>query len=98
LGIIDLEIPNIFLLSKWIVNFNIEGTWQTLLRNKYLHSKAFTQVQAKSYDSFLEGLMRIKELALSCGSFRIRDGTQIRFWEDTWVGNNPVKHQFLGIF
>jgi hypothetical protein len=29
--------------------------------------------------------MNIKELALSCGSFKIRDEIQIRFWEDTWV-------------
>jgi hypothetical protein len=42
--------------------------------------------------------MRIKELVSSRGSFRIRDGTQIRFWEDTWVGNNPFKHQFPTIF
>jgi hypothetical protein len=43
LGIIDLKIQNICLLSKWIVNLlNTEGTWQTLLRNKYLHSKVLT--------------------------------------------------------
>jgi hypothetical protein len=52
LGIIDLEIQNICLLRKWIVNlFNTEGTWQNLQRNKYLHSKALTEVQAKPYDS-----------------------------------------------
>jgi hypothetical protein len=42
--------------------------------------------------------MNIKELLLSCGSFKIRDETQIRFWENTWVGNNPFKHQFPTIF
>jgi hypothetical protein len=42
--------------------------------------------------------MNIKELILSCGSFKIRDGTQIRFCEDTWVGNNPFKYQFPTIF
>ena len=42
--------------------------------------------------------MRIKELALSCGSFMIKDGTQIRFWEDTWVGQTPFKYQFPTIF
>jgi hypothetical protein len=56
-------------------------------------------VQTKPYDShFWRGLMNIKELILSCGSFKIRDETQIRFWEDTWVGNNPFKHQFPTIF
>jgi hypothetical protein len=42
--------------------------------------------------------MKIKDIILSCGSFMIRDETQIRFWEDTWVGNNPFKRQFLTIF
>jgi hypothetical protein len=31
--------------------------------------------------------MKIKELVLSYGSFKIKDVTQIRFWEDTWVSN-----------
>jgi hypothetical protein len=97
---IDLEIQNICLLSKWIVNLlNTEGIWQTLLRNKYLHSKVLTQVQAKPYDShFWRGLTKIKNIVLSCGSFIIRDVTQIRFWEDTWVDNNPFKRQFSTIF
>jgi hypothetical protein len=42
--------------------------------------------------------MKIKELVLSCGSFMIKDGTQIRFWEDTWVGMTPLKQQFSTIF
>jgi hypothetical protein len=56
-------------------------------------------VQAKPYDShFWRGLMKIKELVLSCGSFMVKDGTQIRFWEDTWVGMTPLKQQFSTIF
>jgi hypothetical protein len=42
--------------------------------------------------------MKIKELVLSCGSFMVKDGTQIRFWEDTWVGITPLKQQFPTIF
>jgi hypothetical protein len=42
--------------------------------------------------------MKIKDIVLSCGSFMIRDGTQIRFWEDTWVDDNPFKRQFPTIF
>ena len=45
LGVIDLKIQNKCLLSKWIVNLlNREGTWQSLLRNKYLSSKSLPQV------------------------------------------------------
>ena len=57
LGVIDLEVQNKCLLSKWIVNLlNSEGTWQSLLRNKYLSSKSLPQVQAKPNNShFLRG-------------------------------------------
>ena len=48
LGIINLQLQNKALLSKWIINLlNTEGTWQTLLRNKYLSSKSLTQVKTK---------------------------------------------------
>ena len=93
LGVIDLKVQNKCLLSKWIVNLlNGEGTWQSLLRNKYLSSKSLPQVQAKPNDShFWRGLMKIKEEVLACGSFEIKDGKQTRFWEDTWVGQRPFR-------
>jgi hypothetical protein len=42
--------------------------------------------------------MKIKDIILSCGSFMIRDGAQMRFWKDTWVGHTPFKYQFSTIF
>ena len=88
------------LLSKWIVNLlNGEGTWQSLLRNKYLSSSLKEEVQAKPNDShFWRGLMKIKEEVLACGSFEIKDGKQTRFWEDTWVGQRPFKEQYPSIY
>ncbi|WVZ96381.1 LOW QUALITY PROTEIN: hypothetical protein U9M48_042027, partial [Paspalum notatum var. saurae] len=42
LGIIDLEVQNKCLLSKWLFKLaNEDGIWQRLLRNKYLKSKPF---------------------------------------------------------
>jgi len=100
LGVIDLEVQNKCLLSKWIVNLlNSEDTWQSLLRNKYLSTKSLPQVQAKPNDShFWRGLMKIKEEVLACGSFQIKDGKQTRFWEDTWVGQRPIKEQYPSIY
>ena len=78
---------------------NSEGTWQSLLRSKYLSSKSLTQVKAKPYDShFWRGLMKIKDQVLTCGSFQVNDGTQTRFWEDTWVGQRPFKVEYPGIY
>jgi hypothetical protein len=59
LGILDLQLQNKCLLSKWLVNLlNTEGLWQSLLTNKNVLSKTLTQVKAKPNDShFWRGLM-----------------------------------------
>ena len=52
IGIANLAIKNRCLLSKWLFKLlNKDGIWQQLLRNKYLGSKSFTQVQYKPGDS-----------------------------------------------
>jgi hypothetical protein len=100
LGILDLQLQNKCLLAKWLVNLlNSEGTWKSLLSNKYLRTKTLTQVSAKPTDShFWRGLMHIKEEVLSKGSFIINDGTSTRFWEDTWLGDKPLKDTYPSLY
>ncbi|WVZ76790.1 hypothetical protein U9M48_024723, partial [Paspalum notatum var. saurae] len=33
-----------------------------------------------------------------CKSFNIRDGSQTRFWEDTWVEYTPLKMQLSSLY
>jgi hypothetical protein len=63
---------------------------------KYLSNKSLTQVKAKPTDShFWRGLMmKVKDEVLACGSFQIMDGTQIRFWVDTWASTRSFKEIF----
>jgi hypothetical protein len=35
---------------------------------------------------------------LELGHFNVKDGSQTRFWADTWLGNKPLKDRFLGLF
>jgi hypothetical protein len=73
--------------------------WQSLLTNKYLTSKILTQVIAKPNDShFWRGLMRIKDEVLSKGSFEIKDVTKTKFWDDTWVGDKPLKVKYPSLY
>ena len=52
LGIMNLEIQNKCLLSKWLFKLtNEDGIWQQLFRNKYLGSKSLTQVTRRLGDS-----------------------------------------------
>jgi hypothetical protein len=100
LGILDLEIQNVCLLSKWLVKLmNEEGEWQMLLKNKYLGSKAVSQVSKRPGDSqFWAGLMGVKDLLLAKGRFKVNSGRQIRFWEDVWLGDDALMKRFPNLY
>ena len=89
LGILNLDAQNKCLLSKWLFKLiNEQGVWQTLLRRKYLWFKSLTQVEYSPGDShFWSGLMRVKPEFLRWGTFKLGNGSLIRLWEDTWLGN-----------
>ncbi|WVZ81603.1 hypothetical protein U9M48_028958 [Paspalum notatum var. saurae] len=85
LGIIDLEVQNKCLLSKWLFKLaNEDGIWQNLLRNKYLKSKPLGGgIKGPGVSHFWAGLMDVK---------------QVRFWEHTWCGNRPLKFLYPSLF
>jgi hypothetical protein len=96
LGVLDLDLQNKCLLSKWLFKLiNEEGLWQSILRCKYLRDKTITQVQHLPGDSqFWAGLMNVKEEFLRLGHFRLGNGTQVCFWEDKWMGYIRIKDLF----
>jgi hypothetical protein len=47
---------------------------------------------------FCAGLMKVKEEFLSLGKFDIGDGSQVRFWEDTWIRPYPLKSLFPALY
>jgi hypothetical protein len=100
LGIQDLQVKNTALLGKWLFNLLKEnGMWQTLVNQKYVGSKALSQVSWKPGDShFWAGLMATKSKFFRFGHFFIKDGSQIRFWEDSWLGNAPVREQHHALY
>jgi hypothetical protein len=100
LGIVDLDIQNKCLLSKWIFKLvNEDGLWQEILGTKYLKNKTLSQVEKKKGDShFWSGLMEIKNLVLERGRFKVQDGSQTRFWEDLWIGNGPLMKKYPSLY
>ena len=42
--------------------------------------------------------MNVKDSFFGLGHFNVKDGTQIRFWADTWLGNKPLKDKFPALF
>jgi hypothetical protein len=89
LGVHDLEVA---LLGKSLFKLLTEdGIWQTIITRKYLGSKTLSQVVWKPGDShFRAGLMAAKNIFFCHGTFLIKNGAQIWFWEDTWLDNAPL--------
>jgi hypothetical protein len=42
--------------------------------------------------------MHIKDEVISNGCFNINDGTSTRFWEDTWLGDKPLKDTYPSLY
>jgi hypothetical protein len=61
LGVLNLNLQNKCLLSKWLFRLiNEDGVWQNLFMNKYLRNKTITQAQYMPGDSqFWYGLMKV---------------------------------------
>ena len=61
--------------------------------------KSLSQVSKKPGDSqFLSGLMEVKEQFLSCGRFKVGNGSQTRFWEDLWIGSETLMKRFPSLY
>jgi len=42
--------------------------------------------------------MCIKDEVLAKGSFDIKSGTSVRFWDDTWVGDKSLKFNYPALY
>jgi hypothetical protein len=70
-----------------------------ILKQKYVGSKALSQVLWKPGDShFWDGLMAMKTTFFRHGTFSIRDGSENRFREDYWLGTTTLREQYPTLY
>ena len=100
LGIHDLQVKNSALLGKWLFKLlTSDGVWQMILQCKYIGTKAISHVIWKPGDSHFWGrLMATKKVFFCFGVFKIKDGSEIRFWDDTWLGNTTLRDQYPALY
>ena len=100
LGILDLEVMNIALLSKWLWKlFNEEGMWQQILTNKYLKKHTLCQVLVTPGDShFWQELVEVKRYFWPCVRVIVGDGRKTSFWEDHWISDGSLAQKFPRLF
>jgi hypothetical protein len=64
-----------------------------------LGQKRYHRVSEKPGDShFWARLMATKKFFFGHGSFLIRDGLEIRFWENKWLGNASLWEQYPALY
>jgi hypothetical protein len=42
--------------------------------------------------------MATKKFFFGLGSFFIKDGSEVRFWEDKWLGNASLREQYTALY
>ena len=58
-----------------------------------------SQVEKKAGDfHFWASLMGVKDQFINLGWFRLNNGTQIRFWEDKWLGHQAFKTRYPNLY
>lgn len=68
-------------------------------KKKYLWNKTLGQVTKKSGDShFWAGLLKVKDLFLYFGTFKVNSGRNTRFWEDKWMGDYTLGDKFPSLY
>jgi hypothetical protein len=61
--------------------------------------QTITHVRRKPGDShFWSGLIKVKESFLSLGHIKLNNDENIRFWEDRWLGNFTLQHQYSSLY
>jgi hypothetical protein len=93
LGIQDLEVKTRALLGKCLFKLLTENEiWQTLLKGKYIGSNALSRVYWKPENyHFWTSIVAMKQVFFPYGSLCFRDGSEIRLWEDKWLGHANLR-------
>jgi hypothetical protein len=79
LGILDLDVQNICLLSRWLYKLlNENEVFYSMIKKKYLQSKTLSQVNKRKGGShFWKGLMDVRDHFLERGRFVVHSGHQM---------------------
>jgi hypothetical protein len=96
----NTRLMNQCLLSRWIVKLERGDTnmCSSLLRRKYLKDKGFFVLLQQGVPSFGGGLRDIKYTCQQDLKYLVDDERKIRFWEDVWLGECPLRIRFNELF
>jgi hypothetical protein len=97
LGFVNTKMMNEALLCKWIYKLESGNNSPCceLLRRKYLaNGGGFFQSKAEGSSQFWRGLHEVKKWMDLGSSYVVGCGEAVRFWDDVWLGDVPLRTQF----
>ena len=85
LGIINTRLMNDCLLVKWIWKIHQEpdSLWFQQLKAKYMNRVNFFSSKCKGASQFWQGLHKVKHLFKWGAIFKVGNGKNCRFWQDS---------------
>jgi hypothetical protein len=97
LGVTNTKAMNISLMTKWIWRLlsgqDNELLWVKLLRAKYRVEELFCHNQV-ACSPFWHGIQKIKHFFQKGAKFYPGARSNLSFWKDTWLGNEPLYARF----
>jgi len=106
LGLRDIGSFNIALLAKWKWHYisNGRGRWKECLESKYGMELDKSQISVKLQSWWWRDLVKMCKEGGGEGWFQeevrwsLGKGDKVKFWEDVWIGNQPLKTLFPKLF
>jgi hypothetical protein len=102
LGVTDIKMMNVVLMAKWIWRMFLEQNsdllWLRLLRAKYRVSELFSSPNPVGCSPFWHSIHRIKEQFRLGVRFHPGAQSKISFWNDLWIGADPLRVRFPSLF
>jgi len=101
LGIINTRIMNEALLAKWVWRLykaDPDDTCCMFLKTEYCAAKSFVSLDERKGSQFWKGVMKMRKKLKWGATFKVGNGKNVLFWEDTWVSEVPLKLTFPKIY
>ncbi|XVF17280.1 hypothetical protein REPUB_Repub10bG0106100 [Reevesia pubescens] len=93
LGLRKIKDYNLAMLAKtgWSLHTRQESLWCEVFKAKYMGDKQFLECAKKAGSSSTwRGILKTQNVFEKGLKWKIGDGSRIRFWNDWWVGAQPL--------
>ncbi|XP_060216840.1 uncharacterized protein LOC132644271 [Lycium barbarum] len=100
-GIRDMKMQNRSLMMKWLWKFATTDNmlWKEVISAKYGKNSWMTNVVTIPYGcSVWRTIRNLWPLVINRSSFKVGNGLKVSFWDDKWIGHEPLKQLYPDLY